>query len=496
MAILQPIYTHPPERVAARVGAELITYGRLCADIDSMAHWLLGEGLRPGDRVTLHPQVLANPCYWDWILHLGAMRAGLVQSTGHMPPKIAASGAIGPYAAAIGKVDKLAPRARPALRMKFEPQGSMPLAERIRIDGNRPLDGLETQAARLLATSGTTGQPKVVVWDAPLLGGRLEQVRAIGDLTPDTTLLTLLGLITTTGLRYPLAAWQIGATVLLASFGTETPDYAALVAPSTFLAASPFRMQDILRAVPRTWPGRTTRTIELFGGRVPPLLRDEVLKRCCSALRMSYGATEIGRVAAGDTALVDRHPGAVGMVEPGIAVEIVDADGALRPPGEPGIVRMKSDFMVGGYIGQLQGPRSPFRDGWFYPGDLGIVFDDGLFAITGRMSETINVSGAKYSPVVLEERLSRDPSIRDCCVVSVQLDSTDLLAVAVVCPQGTDLPSLRKRMEKQLPKHITFALISVPSIPRNAMGRIPRAGVAKKLAALLKDRAADSRIAR
>lgn len=493
MAILKPIYSHPRDRVAARVGSELITYGRLCDDIDAMAHWLLGAGLQPGERVTLHSQVIANTPYWDWIMHLGAIRAGLAQSTGPMPVAVAASGAIGPYAAAVGVIDKLSPRANPRLRLPFAPQGSAPLAEQIAIrDTSHKLDGLDDRAVRLLSTSGTTGRPKVVVWDARLLEARLKQVREIGDLTPDTVSLTLLGLPTTTGLRYPIAAWQLGATVLLATFGSERPDLAALTAPSTFLATSPYRMREILKYVPGEWPGRENRVVELFGGRVPPLLRKEVLARCGSPVRMSYGATEVGRVAAGDTALVERDPGAVGMVEPGITVEIVDAKGEPKAHGERGIVRMKSDFMATGYAGQppATGPRAPFREGWFYPGDIGIVYEDGLFAITGRTSETINLAGAKFSPPIIEDRIVKLPGVKDVCLVSLPLDANDVLAAAVVIEKGTDIGALRMKMGEHLPKQFPFLLIVVPSIPRNAMGRVPRQQVAKTLTAQIKQRAA------
>ena len=87
MAILEPIYSHVRDRIAVRAGQSLITYGRLTDDVDSMAYWLLGQGLTPGDRVTLHPGNLANTSYWDWIMHLGAIRAGLVLVRKKRAPK-------------------------------------------------------------------------------------------------------------------------------------------------------------------------------------------------------------------------------------------------------------------------------------------------------------------------------------------------------------------------------------------------------------------------
>lgn len=493
MAILEPIYRHNRERIAVRTPTTLITYGRLTDDIDTMAQWLLAQGLEPGDRVTLHPALLANTSYWDWIAQLGAIRAGLVQSTRGIPPALAVSGAVGPHAAAIGDLGSLDQNARPQRKLPFAPKSSEPLANQVDLPPQRrALGGLEHHGVRLLTTSGTTGTPKVLAWDADLFAGRLQQVREIGDITPDSQVLTLLGLLTTTGLRYPIATWQIGATALLASMAGETTDFTGLVYGSTFIAASPFRMQQLLQEVPGEWPGRESRSVELFGGRVPPAMHNEILSRCCSALRMSYGATEVGRVAAGDTSLVQRHSGAAGMVEPNITVEIVDAAGNRRPAGEPGLVRLKSPFMCRGYLGApVDAATSPFRDGWFYPGDIGILYDDGLFAITGRTSETINISGAKVSPVAIEEKLAAVPEIRDACVVALQFDERDVLGVAIVVDDSTDFPLLRQKIAGLVPRQYPLRVFRVQSIPRNAMGRIPRSQVARQLEHVARKQAAD-----
>jgi acyl-CoA synthetase (AMP-forming)/AMP-acid ligase II len=491
MTILTPIFAHPAGRPAAIAGNTTITYGRLCGDIDAMAHWLFAQGLEPGDRITIHLRDVGNTEYWEWIMHLGALRAGLVQSTGPIPPAIARTGAVGPYKAALGDLEKLSPQANPELRLAFGPRGTEPLLTQMTIDRpQRTLDGLEDQAARLLATSGTTGRPKVLRWDARLIEARLTQVRETGDLGPDVRLLSVLGMLTTTGFRYPLAQWQMGGLVLLPAIGSETTDPAHAAAQSTFVATSQFLMRGLLDQVPGEWPGKQNRTVELFGGRVPPEMRDEVLGRCCSRLTMSYGATEVGRVAAGDTSTVDRHSGAVGFVEPGITVEIVDREGIPKTAGEVGIVRMKSSFMCDGYVGQAprQGPQASLRDGWFYPGDFGIVFEDGLFAITGRVAETLNISGAKLSPVVLEERIAKLPEVSDVCATVLQLDRADVLAIAIACADEVDIRQLREKVAQLVPRQFPLAVIRVPHIPRNAMGRIPRQAFARSLTEQAKER--------
>ena len=489
MTILTPIFAQDSDRVAILAGKQVITYGRLCEDIDSMAHWLFDSGLEPGDRITIHVNNVANPDYWDWIMHLGAIRAGLVHSTGAMPPQIARTGALGPYKAAVGHLADLAKQANPELKLEMALSGSTPLSKQVDFKkSRRKLDKLEEKAVRLLGTSGTTGRPKVISWDAPMIEARLKQVREIGGMNADTKLFCGLGLITTTGLRYPLAGWQIGALVILSGIGEDRTEIADAVGQSTFLAASPFRMQGFLRSTKGDWPDKDKRIVELFGGRVPPGLHEQVLKRCCDTLLMSYGATEVGRVACGETSLIERHSGAVGMIQPGITVEIVNREFKPVEPGEIGIVRMKSDFMIEGYIGQpaKPGPRAPLRDGWFYPGDFGILYEDGMFAITGRLTDTLNVAGAKISPIAIEDKIGQLPEIEDCCAMALQLDSGDVLTIAVVVGDDVVMKDVRQKVARALPKGFPFSMIRMGKIPRNAMGRIPRGQVTKMVTARAK----------
>lgn len=477
MNILKPIYEHEKERAAAKAGDTLITYGRLCADLDSMAHWLLGQGLEPGDRISIHGINLASPNYWDLVMNLGAIRAGLASSAGLLPPAVAQSGALGPHAAALGKLDKLPEDTAPKVKLPFAPTGTEPLAEQFDIKaGKRKLDKLEEQAKRLMKTSGTTGTPKVIVWDSKILEGRLGQLTAANVIDADTKLFTALGMATTTGLRYPLGCWQIGGFVILSGIGEETSDIKQMVETSTFIAASPFRLQQLLRQVPGEWAGKEARTIDALGGRVPPAMREAALQRSCSAMLISYGATEAGLIAVGDASLIERDAGAVGTLQPGVTVEIVDKELNALPHGKEGIVRIKTDCMCHSYAGEPEdsGNRSPLKDGWFYPGDIGVLYEDSLFAVKGRLTETINVSGAKFSPLVLEERLSKLPAVKDVCVMSLPLNRGDVLCAAVVCPDNVNMKILRQNVAKLMPKKFPLMVVRLKEIPRNAMGRIPR----------------------
>ena len=62
-----------------------------------------------------------------------------------------------------------------------------------------------------------------------------------------------------------------------------------------------------------------------------------------------------------------------------------------------------------------------FRDGWFYPGDVGRLYEDGLLAIDGRTGDTLNVGGWKVGAVDLEARVAELPHVRDVCAVAMGL---------------------------------------------------------------------------
>ena len=79
-------------------------------------------------------------------------------------------------------------------------------------------------------------------------------------------------------------------------------------------------------------------------------------------------------------------------------VEIVDDEGRLLSVGKEGRIRVKSDTMVWPFSGSMFETEDGKGDGWFYPGDIGRLDDDGLLIVTGRADEVINAGGIKFTP--------------------------------------------------------------------------------------------------
>jgi acyl-coenzyme A synthetase/AMP-(fatty) acid ligase len=255
------------------------------------------------------------------------------------------------------------------------------------------------------------------------------------------------------------------------------------LAATNLLITSPQHIKDAITNVRAPWPGRERRKVVVAGGRLPRDVRDVALKIACSAISLAYGATETGSIATGASHLLDRHPGAVGFAVTGAKVEIVDEKGEQKHAGQPGIVRTRASTMAHGYAGNIEAAEeNPFRDGWFYPGDEGIMFEDGLLAITGRLSETLNLMGAKFSTEDFEAGFADLPHVQELAAVMVPSPKGEVLVIAVTCDDRVNAKTLWQQLRGRIPATVPFELVRLRTIPRNAMGKVDRPELRRELA--------------
>ena len=481
MGIVQALQTQPADRVAVRAGTLEIGYGRFAADVLAAAALLAAKGVGPGTKAGIRAGHVSNGhSYANWVAHLATLHLGAGHVSVVEPAAVGAAVQAGMIDVAIGPRGSMGDVPPALKRIEFDCDPAKPMLA--------PTDAppaADDRASRINLTSGTTGKPKFLIWDSAMIAARVGQVGDGLPLGPDTILYPLLHVRTTAGFRYPLAVWLAGGSVLLPDDKDPRPrDEAGLVA-STLIAASPVQLSERLRMFPDQWAGRKGRTIVVLGGRLPVAVRDSALAIACDRLLISYGATETGSIALGDSSLIDRHAGAVGFVRDGVTVQIVDQHKQPVAAGEPGIVRVRSDVMSHAYDGVATGkPGGQFDDGLFTPGDIGRLFDDGLLAIEGRTGDTFNVGGWKVNAAELEAKLAFLPGVDDLAACVMPLAEGDLLTIAVVTRDKVDLNQVAERIRAKLPKGRTFHLVRINTIPRNAMGKIPRALIANKLTEL------------
>lgn len=216
-----------------------------------------------------------------------------------------------------------------------------------------------------------------------------------------------------------------------------------------------------------------------------PLIR-RIEKFLCPHIVTIYGSSESGHVAACPAEVIVQHEGAVGYIAPGVDVDIVDDAGTKLPAGASGLLRVRSDSVVAGYIGDPELTRSKFRREGFYPGDVGFMTPDGVLVVSGRRDTVINVGGEKVSPEYVEAILASFPSISDAGVFGVPtVVGVNVLAGAIVWKDQPDFDGLKEFLFSKLPRaQVPVVFISVDAIPRNAGGKIER-GRLRSLAARL-----------
>lgn len=197
---------------------------------------------------------------------------------------------------------------------------------------------------------------------------------------------------------------------------------------------------------------------------------------CLKNLITTYGAAETGAVASADARITVDVAGAVGHILPQAEAEIVDQSDRPLQRGKEGVVRVRTAQAASGYFGDPATSARLFRNGWFYPGDVGYLRDDDLLVITGRQETLLNVGGDKVNPEIVEEVLSTFPAISDSAVLNIANDLGIEEIHALVVPRTSfDETALRSHCAQRLQRvFVPIRFIVVERIPRNDMAKIER----------------------
>jgi acyl-coenzyme A synthetase/AMP-(fatty) acid ligase len=337
----------------------------------------------------------------------------------------------------------------------------------------------ENDICRIVLTSGTTGGAKAAALSHRLLAARINRQWSIfGNrfancqrIYSDVPLSSYLGFQC---LIYAL--WR-GGTIFFpgedfASTLQVFEDYRVQC-----LIGSPGGFENLLR-----WFGTIPvyqSSVELIvcaGDVLTRSLSERLRSRVCSHLVAAYGSTEAHTSAAAYAHEIADTPRAVGAVPPGVVVQNVDASGTILRPGQEGHIRIRSEFAVDSYLGDPEGSAKVFRDGWFYPGDLGTIGSDGLLVISGREQTVLNLGGDKVNPETVEFILSQFKGIIEAAAFSApnEFGNHEIYA-AVVCREKLDETALRAYCEARLPRpFVPVRFLAVDGLARNEMGKIER----------------------
>src|SRR6185312_2969185 len=275
-----------------------------------------------------------------------------------------------------------------------------------------------------------------------------------------TRMLSLPGLPSSWGFSLAAHALRAGKTLVFAPDARQTLALMSLYSVDCLVGA-PQHLRELIafqRAAPTPLPA--LKLIFTGGSLHSPVLLRDAAAHLCSEIVVQYGSTEAGATAFA-------HAGRLSEA------------GRVLPVGSEGALRIRADCQ-GRPFPEKSGDDN-FRDGWFYPGDVGRVRDDGMLSVLGRASEIINAGGTKVAPETIEDAVRRHDGVADVAALGVVDDASGIeeLWLAVV-PRGIVDPAAITAWCRTADIPVG-RVVTVTAIPRNALGKINRETLKREL---------------
>ncbi|MGD9527218.1 AMP-binding protein [Pseudonocardia sp.] len=335
-----------------------------------------------------------------------------------------------------------------------------------------PLPDPAPGTAAVLATSGSTGEPKLVALPAAALRASALATRArLGG--PARWLLALPA--------EHVAGLQVIVRALLAGAAPVVQDLRGGFRPDGFAAAAArlgpgprctsLVPTQLLRLLDDGGPALTAlrgfSAVLVGGAALDPPLRARA-EAAGVPLVATYGMTETSGGCVYDGVPLD-----------GVRIGLVDERGSPDDAqGPTGRITVAGATLASGYLGDPAATAAAFADGRFRTGDLGRWGSDGRLEVLGRADDVIVTGGENVAPAAVERILAAQPGVRAACVVGVPDVEWGQVVVAAVVRDvpAADDRRLRDAVRESLGRAaVPRRLLDLPDLPLRGIGKPDRA---------------------
>ncbi len=291
----------------------------------------------------------------------------------------------------------------------------------------------------IIFTSGTTGQPKGVVWtDGTVLWNSLQQVTDF-QLGPQHSTYAIVDLHYIGGRHdFTWALLHQGGTIhIKRSSGFDAEEVVRYVSEAgvTHVLWVPTMLYEILR-LPRLGDYDMSRLEMIMCGGQPVSAATTNLARekfPQTDFIQAYGLTEGGgsvtHVRPGDVAA---KPGSAGKPSLHVEIRLIDPDGAEVAAGLEGEILVRAPSVTAGYWDEPEMTARQITDGWLHTGDMGRFDEDGFLFISGRKNDMIISGGMNIYPAEIEAVLREHPAVADVAVIGLPHEKWGETVCAVI----------------------------------------------------------------
>ena len=356
----------------------------------------------------------------------------------------------------------------------------------------------ERDAAAMCYTSGTTGNPKGVVYShrSAWLHSQAVCTAAIAGLDFHDRILPIVPMFHANAWGLAYAALMSGASLCMPDRWLQAEPLVRFVQESrpTLSGAVPTVWNDVLNYLDSHEDVSldSIRLILCGGSAVPVALQKALKERHNLEIRQAWGMTETSPVAtaAGIPLGVEgeaewKYRGGQGRLLCGVEARTCGDDGQVQPRDglAVGEVEVRGPWVTGGYYNPEDPVDDKFHDGWLRTGDVGILDDLGYIQLTDRAKDVIKSGGEWISSVDLENALMAHDAVVEAVVVGIPDEKwaeRPLASVVVRDGASVTVEELREFLAKDFAKwQLPDAWAFIDEVPRTSVGKFDKKVIRK-----------------
>lgn len=350
----------------------------------------------------------------------------------------------------------------------------------------------------LYFTSGTTGQPKMVIHDYTYPLGHITTAKYWQNLHEDSLHLT----VADTGWAKAVwgklyGQWIAGAAVFVYDFdGRFIPaDMLNIISKHkvTSFCAPPTIFRFLIREDLSKYDLSALEYCTTAGEALNPSVYDAFYKHTGIKMMESFGQTETAPTIV-TYPWLEPKPGAMGVSNPLYDMDLITHDGRSAEDGEHGeivfhIGKRRPLGLFMGYYRDEEMTKRVIRNNTYHTGDVAWRDEDGFFWFVGRTDDVIKSSGYRIGPFEVESAVMTHPAVVECAITGVPDDVRGQIikATVILAPEYKDKAG--DELTKEIQDHVKKVTAPykypriieyVNELPKTISGKIRRVEIRAK----------------